>query len=310
MKSLFVFLCFVTCLQNDAQSQGYLVFLVKGNVMASKPGGIAVVLKQNAFLDNDQVITLQKNEEVTLADKEQNFYVLKSPGIYKVKGLNKIPPDPISGVTKTYLKIAWNELVHSDHDFQKFKNENSSLEYGGVSRGDDCNNLIYPIQGLKTSEDSLHFKWHQTSPASKYELIIYDSKGAEAMKMPVADTQKTISMSEALHAVPGNYYWLVKGENGGCEEDVPVFFELMTKENEQKLIASILKDNNESDFTGRFNAINKLIKNALIPAALKDYSELANAYPDNATLVKSYVLLLLKYGYDEEAYDVWEKLKI
>ena len=166
MKSLFVFLCFVTHLQSNAQPQGYLVFLVKGNVIASKPGGKPVVLQQNAFVGNDQLITLQKNEEITLADKEQHFYVLKSPAIYKVKELDIMPPNPMSGLTRTYLKIAWNELVHSDHDFQKFKNENSSLEYGGVSRGDECNNLIYPIQGLKTSEDSLHFKWDQTSGPS------------------------------------------------------------------------------------------------------------------------------------------------
>ena len=124
--------------------------------------------------------------------------------------------------------------------------------------------------------------------------------------MPVKDTQKTLNLIQSLHSVTGNYYWLVKGENPGCEDEVPVYFELMTHENEQKLISSLLPGNANEDLPGQLQAIDKLEKNAMIPAASKYYSSLVNANPGNEALLKSYVLFLLKYGFDEEAVKEWK----
>ena len=112
--------------------------------------------------------------------------------------------------------------------------------------------------------------------------------------MAVKDTQKTLNIIQALHSVTGNYYWLVKGENSGCEDEVPVYFELMTPENEQKLISLLLPKTNNEDLTTQLQAINKLEKNAMIYAASAYYSTLVNANPGNEALLKSYVLFLIK----------------
>ena len=261
MKKIFALLLFIISLQSHSQVHDYYVFLVKGEALVSNSGGNLVSVKQNSFLDNSQQVTIRKGAEVTLAGKEQEYYVLNSPGVYKLKDLHKEKPDPISGVTKTYLKLVWNELFHPHDDFKTFTNNNNAMAYGGVSRGFECNNLIFPIPDLKTSVDSLHFIWHQTSPSSSYTLMIYDSQGKEIVNVPVKDTQKTISFTKELHSIPGNYYWLVKGDGSGCEDDVPVVFELFSKENEQKLISTILKGNSNADLPGQLLAINKLEKN-------------------------------------------------
>ncbi len=310
MKKILIILFFAICFHSYSQSPDYYVFLIKGEVSVSKTGAKPVPLQQNVFIYKDQLITVKKDAELTLADKNQNFLVLRSPAVYKVKDLDNKKNDPIQGVTQTFLKLAWNQLIHPDHDFKQFANDNSAIVYGGVSRGDDCNNLIFPILGLKTSEDSLHFKWHKTSAASSYHLLVYDSQRKEVVNMPVKDTQKILNLAIDLHAIPGNYYWLVESKDGTCEDEVPVFFELRSKENEQKLIASILAGNNDQDLPGGLQAINKLEKNGLIPAAAEYYSTLVNKYPGEEILLKSYVLFLLKYGYDDRAYSAWKKIPV
>ncbi|MEI9807938.1 MAG: hypothetical protein WDO16_08745 [Bacteroidota bacterium] len=52
--------------------------------------------------------------------------------------------------------------------------------------------------------------------------------------------------------------------------------------------------------------IDKLEKNAFIHAASARYSSLVKANPGNKALLKSYILFLLKYGFDEEAKAAWK----
>jgi len=307
MKNVITLLLLAISSYCNAQLPDYYIFLIKGEANLIKPAAKPIPVKPNSFIYTSDVIEVKKGAEITLADKSQQFFVLRSPGIYKTKDVAKTKPDHIPGVTQTYLKLVWNELLNPNHDFTKFTNDNIAGVYGGVSRSDECNNLIFPIQGLISSSDSLHFKWHQTSPISKYVLIIYDTERKEVVNMPVKDTQQTLLIKEALHTVTGNFYWLVKGENAGCEDEVPVYFEIITPETEQKMISSLLQGKDYNDLPGRLQAINKLEKNAMIPAAGGYYSKLINDNPGNGALLKSYVLFLLKYGFDKEAYAVWQK---
>ncbi len=304
IKKILTLLFLIICFKSNSQVHDYYVFLVKGDVFVPGPNGNPLSIKQNSFLDNGQLVTLKKDAEITLAGKNQECYVLKLPGVYKLKDLKQGKTDPVSGVTRTYLKLIWNELFHPHDDFKTFAKDNTATAYGGVSRSLECNNLIFPVPDLKTSADSLHFTWHQTSPSSNYKLVVYDNQRKEVVNRPVKDTQQVLDLTQNIHA-PGNYYWLVKAEDGTCEDEVPVVFELLTKENEQQLISSILSGNNGDDLPGQLQAIYKLEKNGLIPAASEYYSKLVDAYPGNEVLLKSYVLFLLKYGYYESAEAEW-----
>ena len=306
MKNLLILLLIISSLQSYSQQRDYYVFLVKGEVFVSKKGAKPVLARQNSFIDRGESITVTANSEITLAGKNQDYYVLHKPGSYKVSQLDKAGADPVTGVTQIYLKLVWNELFHPHNDFKTFAKDNVTV-YGGVSRGMDCDNLIFPVPDLKTSGDSLHFIWHSTSPSSGYQFIIYDAQRKAIVDMPVKDTQYVLSLSENIEA-PGNYYWLVKSEDGNCEDEVPLLFEMMTAKKEQQLISSILSGNKDEELPGRLQAITILEKNGLIPAASKYFRVLVEGNPGNQALLKSYVLFLLKYGYSGEAFNMWQKI--
>jgi hypothetical protein len=305
-KLLFVSIFFAASYCN-AQLPDYYTYLVKGQATVMKPGAKAMLLKQNSFIYKADEIALQNGAEVTLVDKDQNFFVLRSAGIYPAKGLVKTKGAQVPGVTQKYLSLVWNELLNPKQDYANFSNSNVGGVSGGVFRGLACNNLIFPIKGLRTSSDSIHFKWLNTSPGADYMLLIYDHAGKEVLNMQVADTQKTLSLAQSLHSVTGNYYWLVKGRPNGCEEEVPVYFEFMSPGSEQQFIASLPPADTYEGLPGQLRLIDKLEKNLMILAACKCFSSLVNSNRDDKALLKSYVLFLLKYGFNKEASDVWQE---
>lgn len=304
MKKASLFLFLVLALRSYSQQHDYYVFLVKGDALISRPGMKPALIKQNSFIDRNETITIKANAEVTLAGKNQDYYVLHNAGVYKLSKLDKTTADPVNGVTRTYLKLVWNELFHPHDDFKTFAKDNATV-YGGVSRGTDCNNLIFPVADLKTSGDSLHFIWHNTSKAKSYQFIVYDGQRKEVINAQVKDTQYLPDLAANIHE-PGNYYWLVKSEDGDCEDEVPLLFEIMSAGKEQQLISSILAGNESEELSARLQAISKLEKNGLIPAASRYFEKLIDGNSDNPALLKSYVLFLLKYGYDAKAFEVWQ----
>ena len=307
-KLLFILLLPVHYCQ--AQLPRYFVYLVKGEAMISKQGTKPVVVQQNALVYKDNLITLKKNAEVTLADNEGRFLVLHSAGSYITTDIEKRnpfkKPDP---VTIKYLKLLWNELLNPEVDYVKFKQNNIAGVYGGVERGvtgSECQNLIFPVNGVKMADESVHFKWHQTSSTHTYNFIIYDNERKEVVNLPVKDTQVNLSIAHSLSSIPAKYYWLVKGEKPGCEDEVPLMFEIITRQDIDK-IASSFKPLQAKDISNQLRAINTMEKNSLILTAIESYSQTVEANASNLTLFKSYELFLLKYGLEDEAKKLWER---
>ncbi len=155
---------------------------------------------------------------------------------------------------------------------------------------------------------SLIIKWYQSSPSNNYTFIIYDSTEKEIVNIAVKDTQNTVNINEALHGNTGKYYWEVKGKDPGCEED-PISFEIKNKEGEQKLIPALLIQKRSNDVLSQLQIVDALEKDKWIHTAMKYYATIVQGNPGNNPLVKSYVLFLLKYGFDEEAAKAWKELK-
>lgn len=307
MKRVCIILLILSCKSVCAQFPDFHVFLVRGNVEVSSPSAKPVALKQKAFIFKDQTIFVKEKSEITLSDKNKNFYVLRIPGVYQAKDLIKINNYRVPGVTEKYLTLVWNELFNTHHDYSKFTKSNVAGVYGGVSRGIDCNNLLFPIADLKTSEDSLHFIWIKTSPKSNYTFSIYDREGKELVNRKVVDTQLILSLKKELKLEPGNYYWKIKGEEAACEDDVPVSFEILSRENEQKALDLIVSDFHGNDLPSQFASIEKLEKAGLITGARQYFQSLLSDNDTDKAFVKSYILFLLKYHYTEEASLLWQK---
>src|SRR4030095_11364005 len=107
---------------------------------------------------------------------------------------------------KKYMHLVWHELMDPNYDYTKFKQQNLGGVWGGASRGVACPNQIFPMNGLKTSADSVKFKWNKSGTTNTYSFLIYDDKGDEILKMPVQDTVKLVNLKVALNSRPGKYY--------------------------------------------------------------------------------------------------------
>jgi hypothetical protein len=285
----------------------YCVYLVKGNVTINTAGLKPQKINQNEYLFNNQVLSVGKSSEITLINKDAKLLVLNKEGSVKVSELAKKFSNSSPSITKTYLNLVFHELLDPKYDYTKFKQKNLGGIRGGVSRGGSCDNLIFPTNNLKTSGESIHFKWHPTSPSSEYTFFIYDLTGNEIVNMPVKDTQQTMNIRQALQGKTGKYYWMVKGKGSDCE-DQPLSFEIMNKEDEQQIIQSLIVIKGEADLLNQLQIVDELEKNNWIYAASAYYSTIVKANSDNYPLLKSYVLFLLKYGFDDEADTTWKNI--
>ena len=267
----------------------YCVYLVKGDVTVNNTGQNPQKIKQNQYLFNDQVLLLRKSSEITLINKDAKLLVLNTVGTIKVSDLAKRFSSSSPSITKTYLNLVFHELLDPKYDYTKFKQKNLGGIRGGVSRGGSCDNLIFPTNNLKTSGESIQFKWHKSSPSSEYTFLMYDLTGKEIVNLPIKDTQQTVNISQVLQSKTGKYYWMAKGKGVDCE-DQPLSFEIVNKEDEQQIIQSLIVLKGGDDLLNQLQIVDELEKNNWIYAAAEYYSVIAKANPDNYPLLKSYVL--------------------
>lgn len=306
-----LFSVFVLALEicQGQQLPDYCVYLVKGKVTFSKQGSAkSVPVKQNQFLYKNEDLTLSKNSEITLINNDDRLLVLNEGGSFKVNDLEKKFNYTLSSVTKSYAHLVYHELLDPDYNYSSFRQNNLGGVRGGVSRGEDCDNLIFPVKDLKTDEDSILFKWHSNGTPGEYNLIIYDSLAKEIVSNKVKDTQQIISVNKALKGNTGKYYWVVKGNGTSCESD-PIPFEIRSKEDGQKLIPALEIKKGNKDILSRLQIVDELEKDKWIYTAMKYYASIVQNNPGNVPLVKSYVLFLLKYGFDDKAAAAWKEIK-
>jgi hypothetical protein len=304
----FLFMVFIGNAQTTKFPE-YYVYLLKGNVTLSASNGKSEKIKLNQYLYEDGVLTIASNSEITLLNKEAKLLVLNTSGTFAVKNLANKFNNSTSSITKSYLKLLFDELLDPDYDYSKFQQKNLGGIRGGVSRGEGCGNLIFPVKDLKTSKDSILFKWHQTS-MDGYHFLIYDKDGNEAVNMIMKDTQIVIDASKLLKGTIGKYYWVIKGKDANACEDDAIGFELMNKDDEQKLIPSLTLLKGSKDLLAQLQVIDELENNNWIYAASDLYATVLQANPDNIPLLKSYVLFLLNYGFNEEAEAIWRNKQV
>jgi hypothetical protein len=306
MKYLLILTFLVPVLQSRAQLPNYYVYLVHGYATITKPGTKPLPVKQHQLVFKNNILVLKKDAEITLVDRDANFLILNKAGTYKGDKLTEnAAKKNNNGITAKYLTLLFHELLDPNEDFEKFKSENIAGVWGGVSRGHDCGNRIFPVNGLKSSTGSIIFRWHKTSPSSRYSLVIYKDEH-DSTVIAVKDTLMSVNINETLHPRPGKYYWTVTSNDGACEDRVPVLFEILTPDDEQKLTGQPVINEDGKSVETQLLQIDKLDENGFIYAAMARYRNLVKANPENTSLRKSYVLFLLKYGFDEDAASAWK----
>ncbi|MEO8150650.1 MAG: hypothetical protein ABI723_23665 [Bacteroidia bacterium] len=305
MRHLFILILTTLSLQSYAQVlPDYYVYLVMGDATLTKPGKKPVIIKQKQLIYKNDVVTLKKGTDVTLSDKDGNFWVLNTPGVFKVSEVNaKARFTKNEGTTGKYFKFLFDELVNPNSDFEMFV---AGIRAGVSRGGDECNNKIFPLNGLKTSAASIIFKWHNTSPASDYSFVIYDDKAKELKTMNVRDTIQVVIVNEILQGKTGKYFWNVTSKDGRCEDEIPIWFDILTPEDEKQQLDQLIADSSNKNIEIQLQQIEKLEKNAFINAASERYAALIKANENDSALRRSYVSFLLKYGFEKEAIAAWK----
>ena len=77
MKHLFLPIILVFCLQSQAQLPDYYIYLVKGNASITNAGKKPVMVKQKQLVFKNDVLSIGKGAELTLVDRNANYYVRK-----------------------------------------------------------------------------------------------------------------------------------------------------------------------------------------------------------------------------------------
>jgi len=316
VRFILCLLFFVACSTCTAQRPGYYVYLIKGKATVKKADGKSFRIKQQDLLSDNDILSLKKGSELTLVDTSSNFVLLKTAGNYKVGALKSNAGGSTEGLTEKYFKQVWHELLEPTNDYTVFKKESLVELAGSVSRGRKCDNLIFPVNNMKTSEDTIHFAWLQTNDSGVYNFTIVGPKDKK-LELPVSDTQYTMRMPDVFGQPTGQYCWLVKdkenttktNKNSTCGNQDQVCFDLITKESEARLVSYLVPQHVPNDLVSQLDIVNKLEKNLLIYRAIGFYSEMVKANPENKALLKSYLFFLLKYGFNEEALSTWNDLR-
>ncbi|MES3017426.1 MAG: hypothetical protein V4721_06585 [Bacteroidota bacterium] len=288
----------------QAQFPEYYVYLVRNSVSVEKFGEKKIPVKQNQLIYKGEIVSLKENSELTLVDKEGNFIVLNKKGEYKTTDISEMfKVIPNDGLTKKYFKLLFDELLKPDESFSAFKEKNTM----GVYRAEGCGNRIFPMNNLKFSTDSILFKWYSTSPMSNYFLTIYDEMGNELVQVNVKDTIKYISSSLLLLVQGNKYFWNIASLDGSCEDEVPISFTILNKDDVQVLIRRLGFRTVSYDLNEGLQQIEMLEKNGLVYEAFDWFDSLLKFNASNRALRKTYVAFLLKYCLDNEAFSVWDK---
>lgn len=302
----YTILLLLICSRATAQKlPDYIVYLVKGEVTARGKNEAPVPLKQNQFIYSSQTILVTKGAEITLSNKEGASFVLNSPGTYPVRLLAGKKSPPVDNLTQKYLYLLYHDLLDPGHDYNKFKKQNVGGVWGGVNRSGECGNLLFPVQGARTSDNTLFFKWRKTNALNNYVLKIYSDEAKEVISLPVKDTSYALDLANFTTMAKGKYYWRIQSEASACEDETPFAFELITREEEEQIIGGLEKAG--TDLSQKFAIVNKLENFGLVTAARKYLWSIVNNNDGNRTLAKTYSWFLLKYGLEQEAAEAWEK---
>ncbi|HVU95451.1 MAG TPA: CHAT domain-containing tetratricopeptide repeat protein [Puia sp.] len=303
----YIFLLLIALkLQGMAQLPDYIVYTVTGNATMGRPGQKPGKIKQNQYVFRNTTIVVEGAAEVTLVDKDANYIVLNKPMTYSHADLIHLGSRRmIDGMTKKYLDFLYRELLDPNEDLESFSKKNIASAWGGIHRDVECGNRIFPPNGYKSSSNLIPFKWHTTSPDSAYVLSIYNEMGDTIASLSVSDTMQTISADEALSGKAGKFFWRVKSRTGTCEDEKPIYFFVLDPVEERKWVTTLIADSATTTLGGKLQQIDILEKNLLIDAAFSYFDRLVRSDPDNMALRRSYVYLLLKYGFEQTARSVW-----
>ena len=264
-----------------AQQQGYLVDLIKGEVLIKKNNKKPVRLMPRSRLSAGDVIIIQRDSvEVTIAkiDKEAEYLKVSKKGNYKLSDLFKTSSNRATGIMEKYFHFLWEHLIYPGKDLSKL-NSSDLGSWGGVVRA-GCSLGKFPYNDMVLSSEKIVFQWKHVKTETEYKIKITDEEKNDLIQLSVRDTQVVINSRFFLKEQKSIFYWSVNTLNDLCKPAPEYKCIILSKEEYEKEIGEILKTINESEQTAYKLKAAELLKQ-------KGFYEAATEYLKKAVLEKN-----------------------
>lgn len=260
MKRYSVFMRIIKCLafcwvlqllsfEVKAQFPEFYTHFVKGQVFVKKAGKKWLPMKQKDLLFKEDMIEIrQDNMEAHLVDKDGNFIVLKTKGIYRSGDLHKQVVKKTTGITQKYFALLWKDLNEPELKMPHLTVENLTGSWGGPGRGDSaCDLLVFPQYGECISNDTLTFSWKKSGSASSYNFILMNERRNEMFNFITHDTSVTAIVGNMKNSDKTMLYWTVNPVGQNCATPERAMIYLLTKNEESKIISTVLSTVKQED---------------------------------------------------------------
>jgi hypothetical protein len=279
MKYFFTMVLLISCSLLGAQ-QRHFILLLKGDVFLIQPNHSPIKAKPLQSLSlNDGIQLGNDQSEITIGNTTGGRTVIKGKGIYKITDIQKKEDTRGPGETSKFFTYLYEELLHPKKGFSQ---QSIAASWGGGERGATCNTIKWPLNNSFSSKDSIAFKWGHESGTLNYNFILYDSEGNDLFNCNLRDTQIVVNMAKLRTGEEKRYFWSINSVIQPCRTIVKYFFDLVSREEEEKMVAALIKEVaiNDNKILYDLEIADKLGQNGFIDKALeyfdKSYQQIKN----------------------------------
>ncbi len=275
MKLFLTATIFLLCFRSGAQQPTYFILFLKGDVMVKHPGQSLKKAKDLQPLSlNDSIFLNNEQSGVTISNISGTRNELKGKGKYKVSSIQEKEIAKGPGASSKFFSFLYEELLHPKKGFNQ---HSVAASWGGGSRSQE--DLIkFPINGLISSADSILFTWKHKNKKMEYQFILYDDNSQEIFHCNLRDTQILMHTEPLRKAERSRYFWTVQPAGGASQSLSKYYFDLVSPEEEEKLVDAIIKEIpvTDNEILYQLEITDKLGRNGLVDKALVYFDKAFN----------------------------------
>lgn len=242
MKKLlnFILLLIYPYISEGQAQPNYLVWQSTGNTWVISQGGAKARVKYKQHVNNNDIISIDKDSELELVNDHGDYFVLDKKGVYSNDDIKRLYKKSMPGLFKKYFYFIWDESIRHSSDFKNLDPRAITDSWGAGSRG-DCDFAINPINGAQLTLHSILFRWQSFPETKRYNFMVFDNKHQNILSMVVKDTQIIISRKSLFTENNLHYYWSVNSAESACRTPSEMNFNLITPPEEKIEIDSLIK---------------------------------------------------------------------
>lgn len=215
--------------QQTGLPAGY-VYTISGKAAVLR-GGTVIRLGQKSYVYLADTIQLARGASLTLFTDEFKFIEIRQSGRYAYTELAKRLNVKQVAMSEKVRNFLWHDLFKPEQLKSLVSPQSIGKAVGGASRG-ICALEIEPADKLKTTDDTLYFRWRAKTGSRGYRFNLADSAQRNLISIIIKDTTLVILRQGLLTQRSNTYSWHIIPDSdaaGNCNS-VMVFTVLRNDE--------------------------------------------------------------------------------